>query len=142
LKTKGHHLTLEDVQKFIVREEDVHLYVHSLEFLTLLNIFCSCNTEVIALENTLHGLIFPQDEITRISEYARERGVRMHLDGARIWHVAIETGTPLHELCEPFDSIGVCFSKGLGQLRQSVRTPASRTDSELSPFQVLLSALA
>jgi Beta-eliminating lyase len=97
------------------------------------SLFCSCNTEVIALENTLHGLIFPQDEITRISEYARELGVRMHLDGARIWHVAIEAGTPLHELCEPFDSISVCFSKGLGQLRQYLRTPERRTDSELSP---------
>ena len=121
MRTKGHHLTLEDVQKFIVRVEDVHLYVHSRDFLALLNLLCSCETEVIALENTLHGLIFPQDEIIRISEYACERGVRMHLDGARIWHVAIETGTPLHELCEPFDSISVCFSKGLGQLRQECK---------------------
>lgn len=38
----------------------------------------------------------------------------MHLDGARIWHVAVETGTSLKELCEPFDSVSVCFSKGLG----------------------------
>jgi hypothetical protein len=39
----------------------------------------------------------------------------MHLDGARIWHVAIETGKTLDVLCKPFDSISVCFSKGLGQ---------------------------
>ncbi len=38
----------------------------------------------------------------------------MHLDGARIWHVAAETGTPLKELCDPFDSVSLCFSKGLG----------------------------
>jgi len=38
----------------------------------------------------------------------------MHLDGARIWHAAIETGTPLDVLCQPFDSISACFSKGLG----------------------------
>jgi threonine aldolase len=38
----------------------------------------------------------------------------MHLDGARIWHVAAELGTPLKELCEPFDSASLCFSKGLG----------------------------
>lgn len=38
----------------------------------------------------------------------------MHLDGARIWHVAAETGISLKELCEPFDSISMCFSKGLG----------------------------
>ena len=38
----------------------------------------------------------------------------MHLDGARIWHVAAETGLPLNELCAPFDSVSLCFSKGLG----------------------------
>ncbi len=39
----------------------------------------------------------------------------MHLDGARIWHVAAETGKTIGELCEPFDSISLCFSKGLGK---------------------------
>lgn len=70
---------------------------------------------MIELENTLNGSIFPQDEIIRISEYARKRGIKMHLDGARIWHAAIKTGLPLDVLSEPFDSISVCFSKGLGQ---------------------------
>ena len=84
-------------------------------FLKLHLIDHSALTEVIELENTLDGLIFPQDEIIRISEYAHKRGIKMHLDGARIWHAAIETGTPLDVLCEPFDSISACFSKGLGQ---------------------------
>ena len=84
-----------------------------LSFLCLIS--HSALTEVIELENTLDGSIFPQDEIIRISEYAHKRGIKMHLDGARIWHVAIETGTPLDVLCEPFDSISACFSKGLGQ---------------------------
>jgi len=38
----------------------------------------------------------------------------MHLDGARIWHVAAETGKSLKELVEPFDTVSLCFSKGLG----------------------------
>uniref|UniRef100_A0A0W0FY12 Aromatic amino acid beta-eliminating lyase/threonine aldolase domain-containing protein n=1 Tax=Moniliophthora roreri TaxID=221103 RepID=A0A0W0FY12_MONRR len=74
----------------------------------------SAPTEVIALENTLNGTIFPQEEITAISEFARSQDVKMHLDGARIWHVAAETGTPLEELCKPFDTVSLCFSKGLG----------------------------
>lgn len=41
----------------------------------------------------------------------------MHLDGARIWHVAAETGTSIKELCDPFDSASLCFSKGLGDYR-------------------------
>jgi threonine aldolase len=77
---------------------------------------------VIELENTLSGSIFPQDEIIRISEYARKRGIKMHLDGARIWHAAIETGVPLDVLSEPFDSISACFSKGLGQYSRLCRT--------------------
>ncbi|KAH9996572.1 threonine aldolase [Russula vinacea] len=93
IPSNGRHLTLEDIQNFIVLDEDIHL---------------------IELENTLNGSIFPQDEIIRISEYARKRGIKLHLDGARIWHVAIETGMPLDVLSEPFDSISACFSKGLG----------------------------
>ena len=38
----------------------------------------------------------------------------MHLDGARLWHVVAETGKSLAELCEPFDTVSLCFSKGLG----------------------------
>lgn len=91
-------MTLADVEKHIITGTDVHF----------------ANTRIIALENTLNGCIFPQDEIFKISALAKTEGIRMHLDGARIWHVAAETGTPLSELCAPFDSISCCFSKGLG----------------------------
>jgi len=93
-----HHLTLDDVRDNIVISTDVH---------------CA-PTEVVALENSLNGTIFPQEEIVAISEYAHSLGVKMHLDGARLWHVAAETATPIKELCDPFDSISLCFSKGLG----------------------------
>jgi threonine aldolase len=76
----------------------------------------SAPTAVIALENTLNGTIFPQDEILKISEFAHSHDIKLHLDGARIWHVAAETGTPLSTLCDPFDSVSLCFSKGLGDL--------------------------
>lgn len=76
---------------------------------------CSAPTRVVSLENTLNGTIFPQDEIIRISEYAHRNELKVHLDGARIWHVVAETDTPLHELLAPFDSVSLCFSKGLGK---------------------------
>ncbi|KAI0034914.1 pyridoxal phosphate-dependent transferase [Vararia minispora EC-137] len=98
IPSNGHHLTLKDVKEFVVIGDDVHL----------------APTRVIELENTLNGSIFPQDEIIRISEFAHGKEINMHLDGARIWHVAAETGTSLEELCEPFDSVSLCFSKGLG----------------------------
>ena len=78
----------------------------------------SAPTEVVALENTLNGTIIPQEEVVAISDWVHSNGVKMHLDGARLWHVAIETGTPLKELCDPFDSVSLCFSKGLGKPTQ------------------------
>ncbi|KAI0374394.1 hypothetical protein BV20DRAFT_961545 [Pilatotrama ljubarskyi] len=98
IPSNGHHLTLSDIEENIVLGTDLH----------------SAPTEVISLENTLNGTIFPQDEIVRISDYAHSVGVKMHLDGARLWHVAAETGTSMKELCAPFDSVSLCFSKGLG----------------------------
>ncbi|KAF5382949.1 hypothetical protein D9757_006308 [Collybiopsis confluens] len=98
IPSNGHHLTLQDVQDNVVYGPDVHF----------------APTEVIALENTLNGTIFPQEEIISISEFARSKGIKMHLDGARIWHVAAERGTSLKELVEPFDTVSLCFSKGLG----------------------------
>ncbi|KAF7339659.1 Beta-elim-lyase domain-containing protein [Mycena sanguinolenta] len=94
----GHHLTLNDVKQNIIMGTDTHL----------------APTEVVALENTLNGTIFPQDEIIAISDFVHSHGKKMHLDGARLWHVAAETGTSVKELCDPFDSISLCFSKGLG----------------------------
>ncbi|KAL4243245.1 threonine aldolase family protein [Abortiporus biennis] len=96
--SNGHHLTLKDVQEHIVVGDDIHL----------------APTEVVELENTLNGTIIPQDEVIAISDWVHSKGVKMHLDGARLWHVAIETGIPLKELCAPFDSVSLCFSKGLG----------------------------
>lgn len=74
----------------------------------------SAPTRLICLENTLNGAIFPQNDITEISKFARDNDILMHLDGARLWHVAVETKMSLSELCAPFDSASLCLSKGLG----------------------------
>jgi len=58
--------------------------------------------------------------------------MKTHLDGARIWHVAIETRKSIKQLCEPFDSISVCFSKGLGQYIRSIVSHVVRILSNLS----------
>jgi threonine aldolase len=74
-------------------------------------------TKIIAIENTHNrhgGRVCPLDEILRIREIADKYGLLMHLDGARIWNAHIATGIPLHDWVEPFDSISVCMSKGLG----------------------------
>lgn len=72
---------------------------------------------VVAIENTHNragGRIFPQHDILEIATQARAYGLALHLDGARIWNAAIATGLSVAELCAPFDTVSVCFSKGLG----------------------------
>ena len=60
------------------------------------------------------GRLLPYDEIVRISGMARQRGLAMHLDGARLWNHHVATGTPLLDFGKLFDTVTVCLSKGLG----------------------------
>jgi len=74
-------------------------------------------TTLVCLENTHNragGTVFPLEEIQRIRDLADEAGLKMHLDGARLWNALVATGVPLAEYCKYFDSVSVCFSKGLG----------------------------
>ena len=74
-------------------------------------------TALIAIENTHNragGTIFPLDEIKRIGELAHGHNLPLHLDGARLWNASAATGITLKEYAGYFDSVSVCFSKGLG----------------------------
>ncbi|MGV3485855.1 MAG: threonine aldolase family protein [Planctomycetaceae bacterium] len=74
-------------------------------------------TRLVCLENTHNragGRIQPQTEVEAICRWAHEHGLQTHLDGARLWNAAVATGAPEAELAKPFDSVSVCFSKGLG----------------------------
>jgi len=72
---------------------------------------------LICLENTLNragGRIFPFDEIKKIRKLADRFNLKMHLDGARLWNAAIGSGISMREISSYFDTVTVCFSKGLG----------------------------
>lgn len=74
-------------------------------------------TRLIAIENTHNyagGVVQPLGTLQEVAALARERGLRMHLDGARLWNAAAETGVPLATCGSLFDSVSVCLSKGLG----------------------------
>src|SRR5258708_21541530 len=73
--------------------------------------------KLLCLENTHNGgggKIWSLDQIKATTEAARERGVSTHLDGARLWNASVATGIPEKTYAQFFDSISVCFSKGLG----------------------------
>lgn len=74
-------------------------------------------TRLVCLENTHNrggGRVFPLEKIKAISQWARANGLVMHLDGARLWNAIVATGTPGAEWGKHFDTVSVCFSKGLG----------------------------
>lgn len=74
-------------------------------------------SRLVVVENTHNragGRVFPQAEVRRVAETARAQGLALHLDGARIWNASVASGLPLAELAAPFDTLSVCFSKGLG----------------------------
>lgn len=108
----GVHLTAEDVRGALQLGSNIHI----------------APTKLVCLENTLSGIVFPQDEVERISDLARDHGIGMHLDGARLWNVAAkeveargldasnaaDVTTVLTDLLEPFDTASLCLSKGIG----------------------------
>ncbi len=72
---------------------------------------------LVAVENTHNrsgGRVFPQALIEEVAAYARTRGLALHLDGARLWNAAVASGLSETTLVAPFDTVSVCFSKGLG----------------------------
>lgn len=94
----GRYLTVSDIVKNAVISDDVH----------------ACPTRVISLENTLGGVITPVEEIRKISEFAKQNNIKLHLDGARIWEAVAAGAGSLPEFTNLFDSASLCFSKGLG----------------------------
>jgi threonine aldolase len=71
-------------------------------------------TRLLALENTFHGQVIPQAYIEEAAAFAREQGLALHLDGARVVNAAVASGRDVAAVCQPFDSVSICFSKGLG----------------------------
>ena len=71
-------------------------------------------TRLLALENTMGGKVLPAQYVADATDLARKHGLATHLDGARIFNAAVASGQPVADLCAPFDSISICFSKGLG----------------------------
>ncbi|KAJ5591998.1 uncharacterized protein N7459_002367 [Penicillium hispanicum] len=94
----GIHLTLEDIQKHAVLDDDIH----------------HCPTKLISLENTLNGMVMPLSELRRITEWSHANDIKVHLDGARLWEAVASGAGSLTDFTSLVDSVSLCFSKGLG----------------------------
>jgi threonine aldolase len=74
-------------------------------------------TKLLCVENTHNrggGSVWPIERIAEVTAAAREAHLRTHLDGARLWNASVATGISEAEYAKHFDSVSVCFSKGLG----------------------------
>ena len=72
---------------------------------------------LLCIENTHNeagGTIWSLEDSTAVTDTARDLGMATHLDGARLWNAAAATGISLAQYAKPFDTVSVCFSKGLG----------------------------
>lgn len=96
--SNGKYLTLEDIEANAVLTDNVH----------------KCPTRVVALENTISGVIVPLSEMVKISQWARKNDVKIHLDGARLFEAVAAGAGSLREYCQLVDTVAVDFSKDLG----------------------------
>src|SRR5947209_952725 len=93
-------LSYEDL-KNAIRPDDLHY----------------AQTRLVWLENTHNrggGRVQPLDSIRSIRRWAREHRLAMHLDGARLMNAVVATGVPARDWAQHFDTVSICFSKGLG----------------------------
>ena len=81
-----------------IKEDDPHLPI----------------TRTLALENTVSGQVQNPAQHRRLAQAVRERGLKVHLDGARLMNAAVALQQPAATISEPFDSVMLCLSKGLG----------------------------
>jgi len=90
-------LDLEKVRKAI-KPDDSHFAV----------------TKLLALENTQGGKVLPLDYLQKAADLAKMHQLKIHLDGARVFHAAVFLKIPVIEIARHFDSVTFCLSKGLG----------------------------
>ena len=74
-------------------------------------------TKIVSIENTHNasgGRVWPLAEVVAVAETCRELGLRLHLDGARLFNAAVASGLPAAEIARHADTVTICLSKGLG----------------------------
>jgi threonine aldolase len=78
------------------------------------NDFHFARTRLLCLENTQEGKVLPLDYLAKASALAKQNGLSLHLDGARVFNAAVKLRVPVREITRHFDTISFCLSKGLG----------------------------
>ena len=76
-----------------------------------------CRTQLVCLENTTNsggGRAYPLEQVNRVGLWAHEHGLKVHIDGARLFNAVVARGYTPAEITRHVDTVSICFSKGLG----------------------------
>jgi len=98
-------------------------------------------TSLLCLENTHNncgGAVITVEETRRVADFAHARGLRVHLDGARIFNAAVALGVDPRALCAPVDTVQFCFSKGLAAPVGSILCGSAETVAKARRVRKLL----
>ncbi|BEI92197.1 uncharacterized protein CcaverHIS019_0410170 [Cutaneotrichosporon cavernicola] len=109
LPENGLYLTAEDIEPVLQLGDDIHM----------------APTRLIVLENTMDGVVVPNEVAWGVRKLADQHGIKMHLDGARAWNAAAAAlegkeaseeniTEALSAVCAPFDTISLCLTKSIG----------------------------
>ncbi len=94
---------------------EIHFSVEDVASALQPDVYYCPQTRLVLIENACGtGRLFPYEDIVAISEFARERGLAMHLDGARLFNAVVASGIPAADFARHFDTVTFCISKGLG----------------------------
>ena len=96
---------------------------------------------LVSVENTINGRagkIFPFEVLKATYSFAKQNGLSVHLDGARLFNAHVETEIPLSEYASYTDTLSVCFSKGLGAPYGSMLMGNRKTINKARRFRIWL----
>ena len=95
-------------------------------------------TRLLCLENTTDGRVLTLDQMEASAALAARHRLAHHLDGARLWNASVALGVPPAAVAEPFDSVSVCLSKGLGTPMGSVLVGPAELIDEAHKWRKML----
>ncbi|CCN33850.1 Low specificity L-threonine aldolase [Vibrio nigripulchritudo SO65] len=75
--------------------------------------FHFARTKLLSLENTINGKVLPLSYLEEARQLTTEKGLKLHLDGARVYNAAVALDVDIKEIAQHFDSMTICLSKGL-----------------------------
>lgn len=100
--------------------------------------FHFAKTRLVCLENTMAGKVLDLNYLSQFAQFVKHNNLLSHLDGARVFNAAVAQEVPLTRITDAFDSVSICFSKGLGAPVGSVLAGSAATIAKARRYRKML----